>query len=129
MRKLTKIAIGIFITPFVLIMLYIGFEIVGMAVNHCTTERQTKRLTAYIEENVADAEIRDARSFTGNTGNGNHVDCVSEVEFTSEIGHDELDRALEGFLKDSTLRISEKDGVYTVGMTVPAPFPDNIEGH
>ena len=49
MKILKRSLIGIILVPFVLVALFILYEIVGMAVNHTSSSRQTKNLVRTIE--------------------------------------------------------------------------------
>ena len=124
MKTLKRIGIGIIILPFALIGLYILYELVGYAVNHISTDRQT----------IQDIDVISAESWTGNTGNGNHVECVSTVKFKSKMTKSEITEALgDNYVSDDTLlgaRLNEnEDGDYEFKLITAAPFRDNIEGH
>ena len=90
MKALKKIGIGLILLPLILIVIYILFELVGMCVNHISTDRQTDKLQSTLSAAVSDIDIINAESWTGNTGNGNHVECVSEVTFTSTMGVEDI---------------------------------------
>ena len=134
MKTLKRIGIGIIILPFALIGLYILYELVGYAVNHISTDRQTSKLQKDLTAAVQDIDVISAESWTGNTGNGNHVECVSTVKFKSEMTKSEIAEALgDNYVSDDTLlgaRLNEnEDGDYEFKLITAAPFRDNIEGH
>ena len=134
MKTLKRIGIGIIILPFALIGLYILYELVGYTVNHISTDRQTSRLQKDLTAAVQDIDVISAESWTGNTGNGNHVECVSTVKFKSEMTKSEITEALgDNYVSDDTLlgaRLNEnEDGDYEFKLITAAPFRDNIEGH
>lgn len=134
MKTLKRIGIGIIILPFALICLYILYELVGYAVNHISTDRQTSRLQKDLTAAVQDIDVISAESWTGNTGNGNHVECVSTVKFKSKMTKSEITEALgDNYVSDDTLlgaRLNEnEDGDYEFKLITAAPFSDNIEGH
>lgn len=153
--------IGLFIValPTVLIAGYVLFEIVGMTVNHHATKRQTKQLINVVKDAVADVDVKDSYSETGNTsGTGNHVDMLSVVVFqTKESGEEaennikaaypevdewgfyvesieviEKNKKEDGWVPgyyDSLSLPEDKTDCYLVYLCKPAPFEDNIEGH
>ena len=135
-----KMIIFILGLPVLLIMLYIGFEIVGMAVNHAAGSSQTKKFTSYAEEHGYDIICSD--TFVGNSGNGNHVDLISKVFIRSDKTREELLTALAGYGEgDISVNLPDEDELTKVGISGPAdgilmlrlfnpaPFVDNIEGH
>ncbi|MBQ1433031.1 MAG: hypothetical protein IIZ09_08055, partial [Ruminococcus sp.] len=65
MKTLKRIGIGIIILPFALIGLYILYELVGYAVNHISTDRQTSRLQKDLTAAVQDIDVISAESWTG----------------------------------------------------------------
>lgn len=132
MEGLKRIGIAALFLPFMLIAGYIIFEIFGMYANHAATDRQTEKLQADLTENVSDIEIIGVHSETGNTGNGNHVDCVSEIIFSTAMIESEIIGAMSesyDFDKDGCSVNKMDDGSYTFYRVTSAPFPDNIEGH
>lgn len=133
MKWIKRIGIGIISLPFILILAVILFEIFGMYVNHNATNRQTKELQANLENNITDIEIIDVYSETGNTsGTGNHVDCLSIINFTTEMTKDEIESALLEYYEfdewGCSIEIME-NGIFSFELCTSAPFPDNIEGH
>ena len=111
---------------------FIVYEMLGMCVNHAATERQTKNVQANLTEKISDIEIISVRSETGNTGNGNHVDCVSEITFSTAMTESEVIGAMSESYdldKDDCSVQKTDDGSYTFYRVTSAPFPDNIEGH
>ena len=132
MKKLRWIGIAALFLPFILIVGYIVFEIFGMYANHAATDRQTEKLQADLTDKISDLEILDVHSETGNTGNGNHVDCVSEITFSTAMTESEIIGAMSesyDFDKDGCSVNKMDDGSYTFYQVTSAPFPDNIEGH
>ena len=150
MKTCKKIGIGFLLLPLVLIVLIIIYELVGMEINHASTDKQTGVLRDTLEDSVNDIEILNENSLTGNTGNGNHIECVSEITFSSEMEETEMISAFsdkmsmdinESYLgangcyfidcgENGIVRFSKKDdGNYLCRMVKSAPFSDNIEGH
>lgn len=132
MKGLKWIGIAALFLPFMLIAGFIIFEMFGMYANHAATDRQTKNLQADLTENISDIEIINVYSETGNTGNGNHVDCVSEITFSTAMTESEIIGAMSesyDFDKDDCTVNKMEDGSYTFYWVTSAPFPDNIEGH
>ena len=132
MKVLKRVLIGIGITivilPFLLIFLYIGFEIVGMNVNHSATDKQTKEFQQYIEATIPGAEVTDVYSETGNTtGTSNHVDCLSRISFTSSMDQADIEKLITDKYKYAVVEI--EDNCYVATLVTEAPFFDNIEGH
>lgn len=144
-KIIKRIFIGIICMPIIIILLYIGYEIVGIAVNDYSADRQTKNLIDEIE-NTEDFEILDSYTFCGNTGNGNHVDMLSLVLVRAENSIDEVNIQSDGaceiisyecFQKynyDSrfydNLKFPEnKENCYIIKLFNSAPFSDNILGH
>ena len=135
-----KILVFIFGLPILLVVLFIGYEIVGMAVNHAAGDKQTKKLTAYAEEQGFEIVATD--TFVGNSGNGNHVDLISKIYVKSESSSEELSSRL-GSYDGGDIRVCEpnedeltkagitaqEDGIYMLRLFNSAPFVDNIEGH
>lgn len=132
MKILKLIGIVVLFLPFILIAAFIVFEMFGMCVNHAATDRQTEKLQADLAENISDIEIISVHSETGNTGNGNHVDCVSEITFSTAMTESEIIGAMSesyDFDKAGCSVNKMDDGSYTFYRVTSAPFPDNIEGH
>ena len=158
MKVLKHILIGFVCIPFVLIAVFVLFEIMGMAVNHVSSSRQTKNIVRIIEEELSSAEIVDCYTETGNTsGTGNHVDMLSVVIFKTEdqltdiedkLGQyyelDEWSFWIEGIKDIETVRREHNylypyldnmsipehtENGYLLYLNMSAPFPDNIEGH
>lgn len=132
MKGLKGIGIAVLFLPFMLIAGYIIFEIFGMYANHAATDRQTEKLQADLAEKISDVEFISVHSETGNTGNGNHVDCVSEITFSTAMTESEIIGAMSesyDFDKDGCILNKTDDGSYIFYRVTSAPFPDNIEGH
>ena len=152
MKLLKRTIMVILLLPVILAALYIVIEIAGMCVNHMTTDRQTTEMQKMLSASVSDIDISDTNSWTGNTGNGNHVECVSEITFSSELTNEELANAFaEKYGKNVRDRGEGEDGCYFVDfdedgistvrftkeesgsclcrLVTSAPFSDNIEGH
>ncbi len=133
MRWFKRIGIALLLLPFVLISGIIVFEIFDICVNHAATDRQTKKLQTDLESRISDLEILNVHSETGNlSGTGNHVECLSVIDFATEMTEGEITSALSDTcdLNRDGISIEQKeDGTYTVYLETSAPFPDNIEGH
>lgn len=90
---LKKIVIAVVLIPFVLIILFVAFEIMGAIVNSATTAKQTKQLKSNIEDMLQNSVVLDTYSETGNTsGTGNHVDMLSVVVFQTD---DNIEQIIE----------------------------------
>lgn len=116
----------------VLLCLPVAYELFGMCVNHISTDRQTKRMKANLTKTVSDAVIFSEHSETGNSsGTGNHVDCVSVVNFSSSKSLEELTACLTPYytFDDWNCRLDKTDAGYVFYLNTRAPFADNIEGH
>ena len=133
MKLLKRIALAFVLVPLILIGIIIGYEVVGMCVNHLATARQTKQLVADLKTEVPDIEVIDVHSETGNTsGTGNHVDCLSAVIFSTEMQQSDLESRLFQHYDQEAGNCSllqTEDGYYRVSLNTSAPFADNIEGH
>lgn len=152
-KRMIKIIVCI---PIALILLVIAFEIAGMVVNHTATWRQTGKLQNVIQKELANAEIIDTYSETGNTsGTGNHVDMLTVVVFRTDDSisdiedklkdHYEFDEwscwiekmdIIEERRQDGYYKFCEKMDIpetsvhcYLMYLNQSAPFADNIEGH
>lgn len=132
METLKKVVFGIILLPFLLILIFILYECFGMYINHSTTDKQTRLLQANLEQKIPDIEIINVYSETGNTGNGNHVDCLSSIDFSTELSETEIENRMsthyeiDGWGCDI---VKTNDGYYTIRFITSAPFVDNIEGH
>lgn len=144
-KALKRIFTVIICMPIVLIVLFIGYEIIGIAVNDYSANKQTKNLLDDIS-NVSDIEILDSYTYCGNTGNGNHVDMLSLVLIRTENDTDEIDYNIYGdykiiscdYLKEHDFDnrfYNELDfpqnteNCYIIRLFNSAPFVDNIVGH
>lgn len=141
--KAKKIVVGILTgiisLPFLLLTLFIAFEIIGAIVNHAAGGIQTKKLTEYASEQGF--EVLGSDTFVGNSGNGNHVDIISSVYVRADRTPDEArdivvsfdERAVVWEPGDETLRdvgiTPPGEGVLLLRLFKAAPFADNIEGH
>ena len=95
MRWFKRIGIALLLLPFVLISGIIVFEIFDICVNHAATDRQTKKLQTDLESRISDLEILNVHSETGNlSGTGNHVECLSVIDFATEMTEGEITSAL-----------------------------------
>lgn len=145
MRKFIKyLFISILCLPVLVIVFFIGYEILGMAVNHTATAWQTRQIVKTLKQ--ANAEIIDTYSFTGNTGGtGNHVEMLSVVAVkTTEI--ENVKPALEKhecdifpceqaaeweyeyYLEQLDLPADTEDCYFIMACKFTL-FEDNIEGH
>lgn len=157
MKILKRIGIAVACIPLVLILAYIAFELIGMAVNHYSTEQQTNSLRETISSVIPKLEILDTYSETGNTsGTGNHVDMLSVILIKSDMELSEIESSLNKYypLDEWSFWIEETSSVksrydelglpsfykflsvpeetqstYIVYLCQSAPFVDNIEGH
>ncbi|MBO4866543.1 MAG: hypothetical protein J5582_08225 [Ruminococcus sp.] len=147
MKTWKKVGIGFLLLPYVLATLIFLYELIGMGVNHASTDKQTGVLRDALSGSVNDIEILNVNSWTGNTGNGNHVECVSEITFSSAMEERDMVSAIsdkmgkESYLgangcyfidceENGSVRFSKNDdGNYLCRMVKSAPFSDNIEGH
>lgn len=129
-----------------LIFLWVGWEIMGGIVNSAATKLQTEKLEARLS--AMELEVIEGYSFTGNMGNGNHVDMLSVVIFrasdieevkrkleeeyscVTDIMSVEEDR-LKGFLyyMGKAELPENKADCYAAVWVDNAPFADNIAGH
>lgn len=103
-----------------------------MCVNHAATGRQTKELKSNLEKAIDDIRIIDVYSETGNTaGTGNHVDCLSIVNFSTNSPLKEVKEKMSGYYEwdEWSCFIEETEEGYLFYLNTPAPFADNIEGH
>jgi len=132
LKYIKRIFITILCLPFVLIGLYIIFELFGMCVNHASTDRQTKELKSNLEKAIDDIQFIDIHSQTGNTtGTGNHVDCLSIVIFSTDHSLEEIKEKMSGCYEwnEGSCFIEETEEGYLFYLNTSAPFVDNIEGH
>lgn len=146
-KALKRIFTIIICIPIVLIVLFIGYELIGIAVNNYSANKQTKNLIEDIS-NISDVEIIDSNTFAENTsGTGNHVDMLSLVLVRTEYA-DELNKNFSGYdnfrirpyevLSEDKLNgkfygsleyPKNKDNLYVIDVNNSAPFWDNIVGH
>lgn len=133
MKWLKRTGLLLLFLPFICIVSFILYEIVGMYMNHQATKRQTVRLQMNLEQEIPDSKILNVYSETGNiSGTGNHVDCLSVITFSTELQEDEIERRLSEYYTfdgwSCYLEKSEEEG-YLIFLITPAPFENNIEGH
>ena len=128
-KILTAIASVVVGLPVLLIVLFLLNELAGSVVNHVTTYKQTKELTAYIEENIENARIVDVYSETGNTGGtGNYEDCLSKVTFTASMTqHDVVLILSQKYDYNYDVEYTSKG--YVVTLRTTAPFFGKIVGY
>lgn len=134
MKTIKKILIGAAAAPFVLVLLFVLFEILGMIVNHTATGIQTGLLRRDIKKAFPTSEIVSVESQTGNTsGTGNHVDCLTRITFTSDLPLSDVQSKLSDRYEWNEwycyVETTETVGEYRFYLCTSAPFPDNIEGH
>lgn len=133
MKWLKRIGLAMLFLPFLLIIIFILYEIFGMCINHRETKRQTDRLQANLEQQISDIHIVDIYSETGNTsGTGNHVDCLSSITFSTEMQEEEIRKYMAEFYEFdewSCYIKKTEDGNYLFYLNTSAPFSNNIEGH
>lgn len=132
MKTLEKVVCGLVLLPFLLILIFILYECFGMYINHNTTDKQTRVLQENLEREIPDIEIISVYSETGNTGNGNHVDCLSSIVFSTELSETEIANRMSTYYEingwDCDIAKTD-DGCYMIRFVTSAPFWDNIEGH
>ncbi len=145
MKKVIKrIFITILCIPLLIIVAFIGYEIVGAIANSISSEKQTKEIVSIIDE--TSSEIIDTYTFTGNvSGTGNHVDMLSLIIVKTE-NINELEKQMQDFgckitpleiISDNHLtgQIKEMNipndisNCYLIKVCNSAPFEDNIRGH
>lgn len=128
-----RFALLVLLLPFLLIGIFVLYELFGLCANHIATQRQTDQLRADLEREIPDIQIVDVYSETGNTsGTGNHVDCLSSITFSTELPEPELMSRLSGcYSFDAWSCYVERigEGEYRFYLNTSAPFPDNLEGH
>ena len=158
MKILKRIFIGIICIPFILVSIFILFEILGLIVNHISTNIQTTQLKKAILNELSTVEIIDTYSETGNTsGTGNHVDMLSAIIFKTDNTKTEIENKLKNiydlddewgcWVEDMSIINEYHESQYMFSfcdkMDIPedlkncymiylnesAPFVDNIEGH
>lgn len=96
------------IIPIIIIIGFVFFQIVGMAVNHYATDRQTEELISVVKETVADVDVWDSYSETGNTsGTGNHVDMLSVVVFQTKESEEEFKKNIEKNVENTISKVDE----------------------
>ena len=130
MKTMKRFLIGFLAVPLLLILI----EVFGIIVNHASTGIQTNRLKRDIADSIPDTEIISVESQTGNTtGTGNHVDCLTQITFTSDLSLSDVRDKLDGTYEwnDLSCYVEEtnKAGEYLFFLRKRAPFADNIEGH
>ena len=124
--------IGFIVFSFVVVVLFILFQVVGMISNVIATGKQTEKIQDNLESAISDVEIISVRSTTGDSsGTGNHVDCLSKVEFTTELTIDEVEAAMSEYydLDGDRCHIETGDEGYLFVLNTSAPFSGNIAGH
>ena len=133
MKWLKRIGLGILFSPFMLIVIFVLYEVFGMCANNISTNRQTKQLQAHLECEISDHQFIKIYSKKGNTaGTGNHVDCLSSVTFSTQMPVSEIkDKMSKYYTFDEwSCYVSQtENGTYLFYLNTSAPFPNNIEGH
>ncbi len=133
MKRSKRAGLALLSLPFILIGLFILYEIFGMCVNRLAANRQTDRMQNYLQREIPDIIILDVYTETGNTsGTGNHVDCLSAVLFSTGMQETEIIRRLSAYYTFDETGCSitaMEDGNYFFSLITSAPFADNIEGH
>lgn len=145
-KALKRIGIGILLTPFILVAVYILWEIVGIICNNIAGEMQTSDLKGLCKDI---GTVADTDTFVGNTGNGNHVDLVSTLLIESDKSEEEMGSRLEEeydyvsvyelgkLIENDSHKLDELEipenwedsNYYVVYVFQSAPFSDNIMGH
>lgn len=130
MKWLKRSALVAIALPFVLFLLFILYEGFGMYVNHTATDRQTKQVQRALIENLPDMRILYVQFFTGNfSGTGDHVDCVSEITFSSQMAEQEIGSILSEHCNENGMEYdfgTTTYGAYVFTVIGNAPFGDNI---
>ena len=133
MKWLKRTGLIILCLPFLLIIIFILYEIFGMCMNRLATKQQTERLQTNLKNEISDIEIKDIYSETENTsGTGNHVDCLSSITFSTQMQEVEIKNSMSkyyAFDEWSCFVTKTDDRDYLFYLNTSAPFPDNIEGH
>lgn len=133
MKWLKKAGLTFLSLPILLIVIFVFYEMFGMYVNHMATKRQTQQLRMNLEKEIADIQIVDIYSETGNTsGTGNHVDCLSSITFSTKLQEQEIEDKMSAYylFDDWSCYIDlTEEGNYLFYFNTSAPFADNIEGH
>ncbi len=134
MKWLKRAGLAALLLPAVLIAAFVGYEALGMCVNHAAARRQTEQLQSRLRQELSDAVVKEAYSETGNTtGTGNHVDCLSTVIFSTSVPEEELKSKLSQYydFSDEQYCCLQKtaEGEYLFYLNTSAPFADNLEGH
>lgn len=148
----------IFCLPFLLVTGLVGYELFGMAVNHSTGAKQTRKLKETLKESFTDAVILDVYEKTGHvSGNGNHVDMLSVIVFRTKQPYEDVlenlspwntldewgfdlqqlnmmqekikETGVAPFYYDDLQLPEDNTNCYVVFVCQSAPFVDNIEGH
>lgn len=152
MKLLKRLVTALLCAPLLLVAAYLALQLVGMAVNHAATARQTEALTCALQKELPSARILSVYSQTGNTtGTGNHVDMLSVALFKTPEGIGEVRQKLSPYydFTDPACCLSpaptggqakppfwaqldapgDLGGCYLLYINKSAPFADNIEGH
>lgn len=133
MKWLKRTGLFVLLLPVMTIAVFVLYEIFGMCVNHMTTGQQTSQLQANLESAIPDLQIISVYSETGNTsGTGNHVDCLSTIEFSTKMQESEIINKMSAYYEfdDWKCFVSKTEtGNYLFYLNTSAPFADNIEGH
>lgn len=96
MKKIMKrIGICIAALPFVAIILWIGFELVGMMVNSLAASKQTRQIQRNLQDAWQNVTIIDTYSETGK-GTGNYVEMTSVIAFKVDEDLDEIIEKMSG---------------------------------
>lgn len=133
MKWIERFFIVIVLLPITLFILFIGYEIFGLCINHLATQKQTNTLQRNLENEISDIEIVTVYSETGNTsGTGNHVDCLSSITFSTQMQEAKIEDCMSKYYTFDDLDCcvnQTEDGNYIFCLITSAPFSDNIEGH
>ena len=125
--------IGIAVSSLIMLILaIIIFEIYGMYANDKAADLQTEKLKADLISKIPDIEIISVYSEAKNaSGTGDHVECVSDITFSTEMTESEIERVMSEHYNSNNeyCRLSkEPDGSYSFYKETSAPFPKNIKG-
>ena len=133
MKWLKRTGLIVLFLPFLLIIIFILYEIFGACMNRLATNRQTEQLQTNLENEISDIDIKDIYSETGNTsGTGNHVDCLTSITFSTQMQEQEIKDCMSKYYtfdEWSCFVTKTDDGDYLFYLNTSAPFADNIEGH
>ena len=132
MKWLKRSGIVILTLPIIILAIWGAYEILGMCVNRNAAKKQTETLQTHLQNEISDVEIMSLFYTANNTsGTGNHVECLSSVEFSTKMQETEIKNRLSKYyvFDGQNARIQLSNDNYTIYVITSAPFADNIMGH